>query len=217
MLGVDTSGPLGGVALYDAGSIEEERGLDVPLSHAEQLFPLLDQLLRDCALEREAIDAVCVHCGPGSFTGLRIGLAAMKGFCQAIRRPLMGVDGSALLRSLVPDAQRVVVLIHSRRDLYYGQWFSGVRPKAEIERLTESEVMTRLRSEQRELLVIGSGVPQLAEQLASLHWIATAEEALNRASPLAVAKYGLKQTISDQLMTVEPLYVEPFLARGAVR
>jgi len=217
MLGVDTSGPLGGVALCDAGAIEEERGLETPLSHAEQLLPLLDQLLSDCSLERNAIDAVCVHCGPGSFTGLRIGMAAMKGFCQAIGRPLMGVNGTEVLRNLVPEVQRVAVLIHSRRDLYYGRWFSGTRPRGEIERLTEAEVVARLQRERRELLVIGSGVPRLSEQLENLHWIKAARDELNRASPIAVAKYGMQQTIADQLMTVEPLYVEPFLARGAVR
>ena len=213
-LGVDTSEPLGGVALFENGRLAERRMMDTPLSHAECLFPLIESILEACGVERNEIDRVSINRGPGSFTGLRIGLAAMKGFCQSLGIPLVGVDGTEVTRELVSDEQRVCVVLANRRDLYYARWFSGARPKGDTKIIREAELVARLSRETRTLCVAGSGVSRLKEHLRPGHGIRFAPDALNEPSPLAVARRGANENVADQLYAIEPLYVEPFLIGG---
>lgn len=213
-LGVDTSESLGGVALYEPGRLAECRMMSTPLSHAECLFPLIDSILETHSIEKTAIDRVSVNRGPGSFTGLRIGLAAMKGFCQSLGIPLVGVDGTEVYRQLAADEQRVCVVIASRRDVYYARWFSGDRPKGDTEVIREAELVARLHRETRPLCLVGSGATRLEKT--TLPWpnIHIAPDASNEPSPLAVAQRGESEHVADQLYSVEPLYVEPLLIGG---
>jgi tRNA threonylcarbamoyladenosine biosynthesis protein TsaB len=214
-LGIDTSESLGGVALYDKGHLAESRAMDTPLSHAERLFPLIESILEACEVEKSQVELVSVNRGPGSFTGLRIGLAAAKGLCQSLGIPLIGVDGTQVYRQLVEDHQRVCVVLSSRRDLFYVRWFGGSRPKGPTEVLQEADLVARLGREKRELCLVGSGVHRLQEPLRPWpHLLHIAPEALNQPSPLAVAQWGSENYVADQLYSVEPLYVEPLLIGG---
>ncbi len=213
-LGVDTSESLGGVALFEEGRLAETRTMDTPRSHAERLFPLIETILEACEVDISQLNLVSINRGPGSFTGLRIGLAAMKGLCQSLDIPLIGVDGTQIYRQLVEDHQRVCVILASRRDLFYVRWFGGSRPKGPTVVMREAELIARLGQEKRELCLVGSGTFQLGEHLRSWEHIRIAPEALNQPSPLAVAQWGRKNYVADQLYSVEPLYVEPLLVGG---
>ena len=213
-LGVDTSESLGGVALFEEGRLAETRTMDTPRSHAERLFPLIETILEACEVDISQLNLVSINRGPGSFTGLRIGLAAMKGLCQSLDIPLIGVDGTQIYRQLVEDHQRVCVILASRRDLFYVRWFGGSRPKGPTVVMREAELIARLGQEKRELCLVGSGALQLGENLRSWQHIQIAPEALNQPSPLAVAQWGRKNYVADQLYSVEPLYVEPLLVGG---
>ncbi len=213
-LGVDTSESLGGVALIDGERLAAKRMMDKPLTHAERLFPLIEEILEACAMNKSQVELVSINRGPGSFTGLRIGLAAMKGFCQSLDVPLIGVDGTQVYRQLVAEDQRVCVVLSSRRDLYYVRWFGGSRPKGPAVVMREAELVARLGLEERELCLVGSGAPRLEEKLRPWQHIRIAPEECNQPSPMAVAQWGSKNYVADQLYSVEPLYVEPLLIGG---
>jgi len=211
-LGLDTSEPLGGVGLYEEEGLSEERWMEQPFRHAENLFPLIDRTLKEFKVDRKRIDSVSVHRGPGSFTGLRIGLAAAKGLCQAWNVPLVGVDGTWIYRARVPEAERLCVVSPSRRDLFYARWFVGARPKGPTSLIQEEELIRKLLEEQREVTLVGSGASRIYERLIDAPNIRCAAEALNRPSPLWVARLGRNEKSSDRLYELEPLYVEPLLA-----
>jgi tRNA threonylcarbamoyladenosine biosynthesis protein TsaB len=211
-LGLDTSEPLGGIALYEEEGLAEERWMEQPLRHAEGLFPLIDRTLKEFKIDRRVIDSVSVHRGPGSFTGLRIGLAAAKGLCQAWDVPLVGVDGTWLHRARVPEADRLCVVLSSRRDLFYVRWFVGRRPKGPTSLMQEDELIGRLMNVQREVTLTGSGAARIHARLGDATNVRRVAEALDRTSPLWVARLGRSEKASDRLYTLEPLYVEPLLA-----
>ncbi len=211
-LGVDTSEPFGGVALYDGCSLADERWMDKPLRHAERLFPLVEEALRGNGVSRDRVGLVCVNRGPGSFTGLRIGLAAAKGFCQSVGAALIGIDGGEVYRARIAEAKRVCVIVASRRDLYYAQFFGGSRPRGPMRLIRESELLAALRSEAREVTLVGSGAPAIGGALRGHPMIRIAPEEANRPSPLAIVKRGWTEEPADRLYEVEPLYVEPLLA-----
>jgi len=211
-LGLDTSEKDGGAALYSEGEFAEEIRFEEPLRHAESIFPAIDGLLDRCKLDKEKIGLVSVNQGPGSFTGLRIGLASAKGLCQALKIPLVGVDGTVAYRTRIPDAKRVCVIIASRRDLYYARWFVENRAKGETRPIHAEELIEVLFDEERELTLIGSGAPAVYARVEGNRSIRLAPGGLNRASSLAIARLGASAGTVDRLFELEPAYVESILA-----
>lgn len=92
VLAIETSTMLGGAAVIDEedGLVAEVR-LNVKTTHSERLMMAVDSILRQSDLKLDDIDAVAVSIGPGSFTGLRIGLSTAKGLCYASGKPLVSV------------------------------------------------------------------------------------------------------------------------------
>ena len=121
-LGIETSSPTGSAALVMDGALVKERANPVPNRHAEVLVRLIDELVAECQLQREQIDRVAVGIGPGSFTGLRVGVALAAGIATALGRPLLGVSslqsvahGFVKHHPSTPDS-RIVVLQDARRE-----------------------------------------------------------------------------------------------------
>ena len=224
-LGIDTSAAEGGVALCKDDETLTELMMKSPLQHAEELVPLIDEALGRCEMKISDVDLVSVNSGPGSFTGLRIGLATAKGICQATKIPLVGIDGWRMFRErTASDADaRMCVVIENRRDLYYVQWFVGETPLHEAAVLSGDEVVERICGEKRPVRVVGSGVAGLRERLMGCrvaeHCAAKccladcAPENLNQQSPATIARLGARSFSQDQLYDLEPVYVEPVLAR----
>ncbi len=211
VLGLDTSESPGSVALLEGTSLAVERALPELLRHAECLLPTIEALLESSGRTREELRRICVNLGPGSFTGLRIGLATAKGMGQARRIELVGVDGTIAYRERADAGRRVCVAIASRRDLVYARWFSEARPRTETVMLREADLVERLRAEQRPMCVVGSAARRVVEQLGeSAHVVLGPEKALEP-SALAVARIGalLREA---RLQELEPMYVEPILA-----
>jgi tRNA threonylcarbamoyladenosine biosynthesis protein TsaB len=95
VLAVDTSSPGGAVALLRDSEVVVERRGEPDHSHAEHLPPMLAAVLADAGIPPSAIDLFTVATGPGSFTGLRVGLAAVQGLALALDRPTVGVPSLA--------------------------------------------------------------------------------------------------------------------------
>jgi len=212
-LGVETSSKRGGVALWGAGE-PASLLMKIPLHHAEELLDLTGELLERCGVDRAEIDRVSVNRGPGSFTGLRIGIATAKGFCQALGIPLVGVDGTVACRAGLSDATaRACVILNNRRDLYYVRWFVGTRPQGPVEVLPREAVVDRLRADGRTVWAIGEGAQALREALAPLAGVRLASDEVNAPSPLLIARLGEERSDKDAFFELEPVYVEPALYR----
>ena len=91
VLAVDTSTMAGGVALLEDARVVGESLLDVRTTHSERLMVAVDRALTDARWAPETLDGFAVAVGPGSFTGLRIGLATVKGLAFALGRPIAAV------------------------------------------------------------------------------------------------------------------------------
>ncbi|MCL5023913.1 MAG: tRNA (adenosine(37)-N6)-threonylcarbamoyltransferase complex dimerization subunit type 1 TsaB [Nitrospirae bacterium] len=92
ILAVETSTLLGGVALMgEAEGLIAEARLNVRSTHSERLMTEVDHLLRQAAMDLSEIDVFAIAIGPGSFTGLRIGLSTVKGFAYATGKPVVSV------------------------------------------------------------------------------------------------------------------------------
>ena len=210
-LGVDSSEVYGGAALIEDGRLLGEMWMDEPLRHSEELLPLVAQLFDACGIDRTLVNRVSVNRGPGSFTGLRIGIATAKGFAQALGIPVVGVDGTIAYRARLPETDRVCVIVKNRRDLFYVRWFIGMRPKGEVTVATRVELLRKLSRLSGPVTVVGSGAEELMSEWDKFPQVTVAASAFNRPSPEWVARLG--QTGADELYSLDPVYVEPAIVR----
>lgn len=92
ILSIETSTSICSVAVHKEGKLMANADLYLEKSHSNSLTPLIEQILKHCDLSMSEIQAVAVSSGPGSYTGLRIGLSTAKGLCYALDLPLISIS-----------------------------------------------------------------------------------------------------------------------------
>lgn len=123
VLAIDTAGPRLQLALLVADRVDTLVE-DMPTGQAERIFPAIAALLARSAATYADLTRIAVTTGPGSFTGVRIGLSAARGLGLALGIPVVGIP-SLFAISLSADCDPVAVLLDARRDEAYVQSFSG--------------------------------------------------------------------------------------------
>lgn len=114
VLGLDCAGKTAGVALCRDGELFYESRLCAGFTHSETLLPLCEEALRACRLSLQDISLLAVTAGPGSFTGLRIGLATVKGLAFAHGTPCAGVSTLEALAFCAPPVGSCVCALDAR-------------------------------------------------------------------------------------------------------
>jgi len=122
VLGIETSTPMGGVALIDGTTLVAEYRLALPLRHSEKLLPLIDTLLKDTRMALSDLSAIAISIGPGSYTGLRIGLATAKGLAMATGLPLLPVSTLEALATPFQFLKMMIVpmMISRKEEVFWG-------------------------------------------------------------------------------------------------
>jgi tRNA threonylcarbamoyladenosine biosynthesis protein TsaB len=147
VLALDTTGRAGSIAIVrgeDAAEVVAERSGDPTRSHAERLPTALIALLEAHHLTAAAIDCFAVATGPGSFTGLRIGIATMQGLALVTKRPMVGVSALVALAHLAAESCRAgdrigVWMDGFRQEVFAALFAVGDEPSFSLARLTEIE------------------------------------------------------------------------------
>src|ERR671924_1400595 len=126
ILAVDTSTMAGGVALMESSRVLCDLRVDASLSHAPRLLTLIHQALSLASIPLASIDLFAASQGPGSFTGLRIGIATLMGLGHALQRDVVGVDSlEALAMKAWWAPSQVGALLDARKDEVFGAVFHG--------------------------------------------------------------------------------------------
>jgi tRNA threonylcarbamoyladenosine biosynthesis protein TsaB len=126
ILALQTATESGGVALLEGGRVLGERDLGPEEPHAGSLLVALDGLLRQASRRLEEVELIALSIGPGSFTGLRIGLATALGLCFGTSRRIVPVPTLAALSLQAGNVHRIVPLLDARKkQVYTGLYGSG--------------------------------------------------------------------------------------------
>lgn len=164
LLVTDTSGRNGAVALARAGAAGQIELIEsVPLlggTFSAQLVPQIAGLLEKNGLTKNQIDGFIVASGPGSFTGLRVGLSAIKALAEILQKPIVPVSLlEVVARAAGVDGHVLAVLDAGRRQLYSGEYeISGVRARLIQEQLIARDALAGLSSR----IAISTPDPSLA-------------------------------------------------------
>ncbi len=211
LLSVETTSNVCSVALSSDGALVSLSETHMPSLHDVVLVSLVQQVLGNVHRTIHDVDAVAFSCGPGSFTGLRIGASFVKGLCQTGSPRLLPISTMQALASASEEVaiacgkQRILTVIPSHRELCYVQTFSlehdGNSVCAvldhEVHLLDSAAAKTRIAPD---MLVVGPGAPLIADHSIS---------GLTRLSARFVAKAAHQQVQSGSAHWADPLAFEP--------
>jgi tRNA threonylcarbamoyladenosine biosynthesis protein TsaB len=216
ILGLDTATWRASVGLLIDGEVAAERSQVTKGNHAVFLLPLIDEVLRaaDCSLK--TVDAVAVSTGPGSFTGLRVGLSVAKGIARATGTRLLAVPTlEALARTVVDQHGVVCALLDARRGELYTACFessaSGWRRLSPDALVTSEALAATLPTP---CTVVGDGVVSYGDFLHTRFGSTVRLLPFETHGPRggAVAALGLERWqrgLDDDLVGIEPTYIRP--------
>jgi tRNA threonylcarbamoyladenosine biosynthesis protein TsaB len=214
-LGFDTATDVGTVGLLAGGKVIGEYTFGADESQSERLLASIDLLLEEAELEISAVEKIAVSRGPGSFTGLRIGISTAKGLALGLGVPLVGVSLTNCYYSRVEYYPGdVYTLIKDRRDLVYCAKFNGSGEKVcKEESISVEEFRDKINKGSNEgdkpILLIGNAVPEHGKKLRKIENVILSEGELNYPSGLQVAFMGEKIKGGEQeLASLEPLYAQ---------
>lgn len=159
ILALDCASVSASVALLEDETVLGEGFINVKLTHSQTLLPMVEQLLQNTKTTIQEVDAFAVTVGPGSFTGVRIGVAAIKGMADAVKKSCYAV--SALEASAYPfeDFKGIVCpLMDARRDQVYTALFKDGERLLEDSAMSTAELLEILKKFPNEkVLLVGDG------------------------------------------------------------
>lgn len=217
ILGVDSSGMVASVALVCDDIMVAEYSVNYKKTHSQTLLPMLDEIVRMTEQELSEIDAIAVAAGPGSFTGLRIGSATVKGLGLALDKPVVSVPTChALAYNMWGTDKLVCPIMDARRN----QVYTGIYEfeNGELKIISDQmavdikELTDILNDMERTVVFLGDGVPVykniIEENMKCSFEFAPSH--MNRQRAGAVAALGIcyfKQGIYDNANEHKPVYL----------
>ena len=199
---IDTCGETGTVAVASSDAAAATQTATLPgRTASERLLPTI----RDIASPLDALGAIVVVHGPGSFTGVRVGLSAAKGLCEALEVPLIAISRLAVMAhasELPPETRVHAVLDAGRGEFYVGIYQNGICLREAL--LTRDELMAEI-AETRNGLTVVACEPAVVEALPALSPRQIAQPTAETALPLAWLR--LKANAYDDIVTLDANYL----------
>ena len=222
ILAVDSATPVAGVALLSDDKLIKEEFLNYKKTHSETLMPMVDRVLRECECTINHVDVIAVTIGPGSFTGLRIGLALVKGLSLAAQKPVVGVSTlDVLAHNISANSALVCPLLNARKQEVYCGFYDVTHeypyplneslacpPEVFVE-----QALAIMRQEQKDrIILLGDGYYPYAdffqEQLQGKLIIPPAHLMLPRAAALAsLGRYKCAKNEFEDIIKLRPVYI----------
>lgn len=223
ILCIETGTDVCSVGIAKDGELLSLRESDEGRDHARKVGVFVDELLRETGIAPEDLDAVAVGKGPGSYTGLRIGVSFAKGLCYGLQKPLVAVGSLDALAEVAREDYEAGILsvegwenaylcpmVDARRMEVYAQVFDADgRPQSEVSaEVIDTESFAAFRGQGRPFVIFGSGARKCADALP--------DATLVEVTPSARGLARLAQQALDEGRTVDIAYFEPFYLKDFV-
>lgn len=217
VLGLETATQLVGVAIGGPEGMVASFHLTRERRHAETLTPAIEFVCRQAKIDINKIDLVAVDVGPGSFTGLRVGIASAKAIAYARGIPMIGLCSLDLIAYPARFTNRLILsMIDARRnELYYAIY----RPSNEgIERITEpraaplSEIAGQLNTIGEDCLAVGDGAQRYFHLLREAVSVGIVYKSLRFPNAESLVEMGVEKAIRGEVVPeseIQPLYLRP--------
>lgn len=224
ILAIDSSGLVASVAIICDDVLQAEYTINYKKTHSQTLLPMLEEVRNLIELDMSTVDAIAVACGPGSFTGLRIGSATAKGLGLALNKPLIAVPTlEGLAYQLYGTDKLVCPIMDARRNQVYTGIYEfggdinpeGTYPLITIEEqsaLDINDIADKLNLLGREVCLLGDGVPVFRDVLSKLLTVpySFAPAHMNRQSAAALGALARIYYMNGRIESAskhQPLYL----------
>ncbi len=216
ILAIDTSTQVSSVAVASAGRLEAEVTMQAKMTHSETLMPHIQEALTMASVKKEELEGIAVSMGPGSFTGLRIGLATAKAIAYALHIPLIGVPTLQAMAFHFPvSGLQLLPLMDAQKGNSYVErytWEHGrLIRKSEVRILSLAELMEWASELPDTVILLGDVVGKRIEGKVRLPMnvtLAPPHLRMPRAANVAACGFRLLENgITGNLMDMEPVYI----------
>ncbi|WP_296623337.1 tRNA (adenosine(37)-N6)-threonylcarbamoyltransferase complex dimerization subunit type 1 TsaB [Marivirga sp.] len=219
ILSIETSTAICSVAIHNEGKLQANADLYLEKSHSNSLTPLIEQLLHHCDLQMGDLNAIAVSSGPGSYTGLRIGLSTAKGLCYALDIPLISISSLDSMTSQVlnfhkGDNSIYIPMLDARRmEVFYKVSDANLLEVGKMSNLIiEEDSFRDYINKHERIFLFGNGAEKafsiLENQSKKFIWIDNVNPSAQFYGQMAYNKFKNKQF--EDLAYFEPNYGKEF-------
>ena len=211
-LALDTATGVCTVGLVRDGHVLAEYDISVGLTHSEGLMPQVDQMFARTGIKKEEIDRIAVSIGPGSFTGLRIGLAAAEAMAYAWQCGICGVNTLEALAWNIPVEGVVLApVLDAQKGNYYTafyEWVQGELQEVQPVEMADAEtLLQQLKACGKPVLLMGECERLLKNPLPAGISVAPEQVRLPKASSVALAAEGMEALTGEFVFSLRPYYI----------
>jgi tRNA threonylcarbamoyladenosine biosynthesis protein TsaB len=223
ILGIETSSPVCSVGIVSDGGGSVERNIVDAHIHSEKLLTLMQEVLRQAELSLNDLDALAISIGPGSFTGLRIGLSTAKGLCYALDQRLIAVSTFDAVVAAVQDSKPWPGKINIAVDAKQGEFYFGSADLSTHDGTPKMKVRTERLSELRWTEFPGDSTLWITDRPDIIQHYGISPELIRSYSAFcrgdavarqAIGKFGRAEFA--ELASIEPMYLKEFLVKTAI-
>lgn len=215
ILGIDTATAVCSVGLAGENGFIAEYGLMGAMVHGERLPGMVEHLFNSTGIDPDSLDGIAVSIGPGSFTGLRIGLGYAKGLALGLGKPLIDIDTmDGMIAFVPPVCEWGCVLLKARKgEVYQGlyRWRDEWQREGEFSVTANEQIGNRLPGD--DVLFIGEGAVSLRDQIRGKFGRARFLQDNSRPAGYHIAALGIRKLKNGQLTDLEsivPKYIKRF-------
>ena len=213
ILALEASGDLLAAAVWADGAVQNHQAHAARHGHAAHIATLVEQVMKTAAVDFTDITHVAAGRGPGSFTGIRVALAAAKGFCLVTGAVGMGINGLAALAAHYGSGIPVLVSAETRRGPCYAQLFGdGGKALTSIFEIEPSDILASLPAGLTDLAIVGWKADEIAASLlvagCGIRVMAVHAAARVNAAQIATCAAALIK-VDDPGEAMTPLYLAP--------
>lgn len=168
ILGIDTSGKIASVAICDENTCLAQTTVVTKLTHSQVILPMIEKVLSDATLTLEDIDYFAVADGPGSYTGLRIGISALKGMCFTLGKQCTGISTlKSLAYNCITSKSLIVSVMRARPEIAYFATFKSDGEKLQTIKedcvCSAQEIIKYLNFTEKDTILVGDYAKELYE------------------------------------------------------
>lgn len=166
VLALDSAGSACSAALWQDGRIAAHRFAEMEHGHAEALIPMVQEVMGRAGIAYDDLDLIAAGTGPGSYTGVRVGLAAARAIASAADKPLSGISNfEAVLAAAAPERPNLVALETRRADLYIQLFATDGRAQSPPTIVTEEGLAGLFGRDEADILVAGDAAARAVDLL----------------------------------------------------
>ena len=216
ILGIDTSTMAANVAVLEDDKLICEYTINTKKTHSQKLMPMIENMLKLSDLDIKEIDAIAICVGPGSFTGLRIGMATAKAMAHVNNIPLIGVNSLEILGANMDLCNRNIcsILDAQRNQVYMNKYILKDYKITELEEISIKaidELLEEISSSNEDWVLVGEAVYKYEEKIEEISNITIPSPANNitKASTLCFVARD-KMLANDQVYNcynINPMYI----------